>query len=217
MPSQAIFQWLDGRGWLVFSGGADWGGEIRGTALARSSADGGTACIALSNDPTAADQLLDDLTDLGSPSAYIVDVASEEDAAVRSKLAEAGVIVIATDGSADDVRSALTGAAMSGIQTAYENGAVLLVEGECAMAFGAFIVREDDTIAAGLGWLERALVIPTAQSAAASAKPLLTTEPDSVAIAIGVGSALALGPDGEVETWGLKEVTIALGAQYGGI
>lgn len=216
MPTQAVFQWLDGRGWLVFSGGADWEGEIRGTALARSSADGGVACIALSSDPTAADLLLDDVTDLGSPSAYIVDVAAEEDAAVRSKLAEAGIIVITTDETADSVRSALTGAAMSGIQTAYENGAVVLIEGECAMAFGAFIVTQEETIAAGLGWLERALVIPTSASAAESAKPLLGVEPDSVAVAIGVGSALALGPDGEVETWGKRQVTVALGAQYGG-
>jgi hypothetical protein len=216
MPRQAVFQWLEGRGWLVLSGGADPGGELRGQALARSAADGGVACMALSGDPTAADQLLDDVTDLGAPSGYIVDVATEDDETVRSKLAEAGVIILATDGTAEDVRSALLGAAISGIQTAYENGAVVLVEGACAMAFGGFIVREAAGLGAGLGWLQEALVLPEVESAAVAAKPLLAEQPSSVAVGIGVGSALALGPDGQVETWGRRQVTVALGTQYGG-
>ena len=216
MPRQAVFQWLDGRGWLVLSGGPDREGELRGLAPARTAADGGVACVALSNDPTAADLLLDDVTDLGAPSGYIVDVASEEDDVVRTKLAEASVIVITTDGEAEDVRSALTGSAIAGIQTAYENGAVVLAEGACAMAFGSFIVREDGDLVAGLGWLQDTLVLPDVESAAAAAKPLLAEQPTSLAVGIGIGSALALGPDGQVETWGRRQVTVALGTQYGG-
>ncbi len=216
MPTQAVFKWLDGRGWLILSGGADAGGEIRGLALGRSSADGGVACIALSSDPGAGDHLLDDVEDLGAPSGYVVDIAAEDDESVRSKLAEAGVVVIVSDEGAEVVRSALTGAAIEGIQTAFENGAVVLAEGACAMALGGFLVNSDGSLAPGLNWLDEALVLPNVDSAAIYAKDLLLSQPLAVAVGIGFGSALALGPDGQVETWGKRQVTVALGANYGG-
>jgi hypothetical protein len=64
--------------------------------------------------------------------------------------------------------------------------------------------------------LQEALVLPEVESAAVVAKPLLAEEPTSIAVGIGIGSALALGPDGQVETWGMRQVTVALGTQYGG-
>jgi hypothetical protein len=216
MPSHIVFQWLDGRGWLVLSGGADTGGELRATALARSSADGGVACVALSSDPGAGDRLLDDVEDLGAPSGYVVDVAAEDDQTVHAKLGEAGVIVILTDGTAESVRSALTGAAIEGIQIAYQNGAVVLAEGACAMAFGGYLVTPEGGVAPGLGWLTDALVLHGVESAAAQAKDLLAVQPNGIAVGIGVGSALALGPDGQVETWGKGQVTVSLGADLGG-
>lgn len=216
MPTQAVFKWLDGRGWLVLSGGADDSGEIRGLALARSSADGGVACVALSSDPGAGDRLLDDVEDLGAPSGYVVDIAAEDDESVRTKLSEAGVIVIISDESAETVSSALTGAAIEGIQTAYQNGAVVLAEGTCAMALGAFLADDEGSVSPGLNWLEDALVLPNVESAAAYAKELLVAQPTAVAVGIGFGSGLALGPDGQVETWGKRQVTVALGANYGG-
>jgi hypothetical protein len=216
MPKHTVFQWLDGRGWLVLSGGADTGGEIRGLALARSSADGGVACIALSSDPGAGDYLLDDVEDLGAPSGYVVDIAAEDDAAVRAKLVEAGVIIMLTDDTPETVRSALTGAAIEGIQIAYQQGAVVLAEGACAMAFSKYIAAPDGSLAPGLNWLEDTLILTGVDSAAAAAKPLLATQPSGIAVGIGVGSALALGPDGQVETWGQGQVTVVLGANYGG-
>ena len=216
MPSHTVFQWLDGRGWLVLSGGADAGGELRATALARSSADGGVACVALSNDPGAGDRLLDDVEDLGAPSGYVVDVAAEDDQTVQAKLVEAGVIVILTDGTAESVRSALKGAAIEGIQIAYQNGAVVLAEGACAMAFGGYLVTSEGDVDPGLGWLTDALVLHGMESAAEQAKDLLAVQPNGIAVGIGVGSALALGPDGQVETWGKGQVTVALGADLGG-
>src|SRR5690606_1627156 len=216
MPAHAIFQWLDGRGWLILSGGADVGGEVRAAALSRASADGGIACIALSSDPAAGDHLLDDVEDLGAPSGYLVDVAAEDDQTVQTKLGEASVIILLTDGTAEAVRSALKGAAIEGIQTAYQNGAVVLAEGACAMAFGGYLVTPGGSVAPGLGWLASSLVLPGVESAAEQAKDLLAVQPNGIAVGIGVGSALALGPDGQVETWGKGPVTVALGADFGG-
>lgn len=208
MPTQSVFHWLDGRGWLVFSGGAD--DDIRAQALGRAAADGGVACLSLSGDP---DVLLDDIADLGAPSGYIVDVYGEDDQSLQDKLAQAGMIIITGGESPADVRGALHGAAMDGIQAAYQNGAILLLEGMSAMAFGAWIIS--DEIESGLEWLIGGAVLTGVNNAAQYAIPIFEAQPSAIAVAVMPGSALALGPDGEVESWGRREVTIALGPAYG--
>jgi hypothetical protein len=208
MPAQSVFRWLDGRGWLVLSGGAD--DDVRAAALGRSAADGGVACVALSGDP---DLVLDDIVDLGAPSGYIVDVFGEDDQSLREKLAEAGMVIIVGGGSVSEVRGALQGVALEGIQAAYANGAVILLEGLSAIAFGAWLVGE--TVENGLGWLETAAIITGVTNADSYAKPIFEAHTEAVVVSIQQGSALALGPDGQVETWGGREVSIALGPAYG--
>ncbi len=209
MPSQTVFHWLDGRGWLVFSGGES--DEGRATALGRMAADGGVACVSFADDP---DYLLDDLADLGSPPAYLVDVFGEDDQTVHDQLAQAGMIVVEGGASALEIRGALRGPALEGMQAAYENGALILLEGTGAAAFAAWLL-EDEAVEAGLEWLIGALVLVGVRNAAPDAKPVLDTQPTAIAVAVMSGSALALGPDGEIETWGQSEVTVALGAAYG--
>jgi hypothetical protein len=208
MPTQSVFHWLDGRGWLVFSGGAD--DDIRAQALGRAAADGGVACLSLSGDP---DVLLDDIADLGAPSGYIVDVYGEDDESLQDKLAQAGMIIITGGDDPSDVRGALHGAALDGIQLAYQHGAILLLEGASAMAFGAWIIGEE--IENGLEWLIGGAVLTGVNNAAQYAIPIFEAQPSAIAVAIMEGSALVLGPDGEVESWGRREVTIALGPAYG--
>lgn len=213
MPSQSVFHWLDGRGWLVFSGGVS--DEIRAIALTRMAADGGVACVSFADDP---DVLLDDLADLGAPPAYLVDVFGEDDLTIRDQLAQAGMIVVegGTDGkvSALEIRGALRGAALEGMQAAFENGALVLLEGASSAAFAAWVI-ESGAVESGLEWLIGALVLIGVRNAAPDAKPVLDTQPTAIAVAIMPGSALALGPDGEIETWGAGEVTVALGSAYG--
>lgn len=209
MPSQSVFHWLDGRGWLVLSGGNS--DEIRAVALTRMAADGGIACISFADDP---DDLLDDLADLGAPPAYLVDVFGEDDLTIRDQLAQAGMIVVEDGVSAFEIRGALRGAALEGMQAAFENGALILLEGASAAAFAAWVL-ESGTVETGLEWLIGAVVLIGVRNAAPDAKPVLDTQPTAIAVAIMPGSALALGPDGEIETWGSGEVTVALGAAYG--
>ncbi len=205
MPSVNVLRWINGRGWLVLAGGAD--DDVRAMAINRSSADGGLAVIALDG---SGDLLSDDLGDLGAPSSYAVDVFTEDDDAVESKLAEAGVVVVSNTGSANEARSTLRGAAITGIQQAFENGAVILLEGETAAAFGSWLVPLGD----GLEWVEGALILIGVQNTAARAKPVFDLHPAAVALAIEPGSALALGPDGQIEPWGRGQVTIALGSAF---
>ena len=212
MPTRNVFHWIDGRGWLVLSGGPDRAGELRALALERAAADGGVAVISVSG-VDAGEKLLDDLADLGAPSGYLVDLASEDDETIQSKLAEAGMVIIEGGATANDVRSSLYGAAIAGIQKAYENGAVILVEGTSAMVFGEWVRQASGELTAGLEWLKSALILLGAD-VAEQAKKALISQPEAIAVGIGLGSALALGPDGEIETWGKKEITVLLGSKY---
>ena len=212
MANNAILRWLDGRGWLILSASSD--DEIRALALARASADGGVAYVSMGG--AAAEKTLADMEDLGAASGYLVDVLTEDDETIRQKLAEAGVIVIADGVDIASARDALMGAAISGIQDAFANGAVVLAEGASASVFGAWVMLNSSKITSGLNWLDSALILSgvTSVSESDEAKTVLNAQPAAIAVGIGRGSALALGPDGEVETWGNKQVTIALGRDY---
>lgn len=213
MTQNNVFRWLDGRGWLVLSGGAESGGEVRAQVISRSSADGGVAYISLGE---AAERVLDDMEDLGAPSGYIVDVLSEDDETVQARLSEAGIIVVEAADSLMVARSALLGAAVDGMKAAFQNGAIILVEGLSASVFAEWVVLDDGKVVAGLEWLSGAAVLPgvTAVSQSAQARGLLDDQTSAVAVGIGAGSALALGPNGEVETWGQKQITVVLGRDY---
>jgi hypothetical protein len=65
-------------------------------------------------------------------------------------------------------------------------------------------------------WLENALIVPFITSIAESeqVRDVLEAQPTAIAVGVGAGSALALGPDGEVETWGRRQVTVALGRSH---
>lgn len=217
MPSNSVFRWRDGAGWLIFAGAAN--SETRGNVIAKISVDGGIAYVSLGGDVvgklTQAEQTLDDMEDLGAPSGYIVDVAAEDDSAVQERLSESGVIVISGGSSPEAVRSALLGAAMQGIEAAYEKGALLLLEGNAAAAFGGWLVAGGKPIQ-GLNWLHQTLLLPnvTTLTEAPAARTLLSLEPDAIVVGLGADSALALGPNGELEMWGEQRAAVALGRGY---
>lgn len=213
MPQTSVLRWLDGRGWLVLSGGHDTGSEIRAQAIGRISADGGAAYITLGSASTFGEQALADMDDLGAPTGYLVDVLSEDDDTLRQKLAEASLVVIEEGATPGELRSALLGAANEGILRAYENGAVILAEGSAAGVFGMWLMLESQKILSGLGWLENSFIMPGVKSVSDSqtGQAALKAYPEAVSLGIGFGSALVLGPDGEVETWGNKQIIVTLG------
>lgn len=217
MASQNVLRWHDGRGWLVLSGGGDSVTDVRAQALGRAAADGGVAYLSLGNHNGWSETALADMDDLGAPPGYIVDALAEDDQTLIARLGEAAIIVIEDAPEVDTVRSGLLGAAIEGIQAAFETGAVVLAEGSAAMALGAWVVTAGGQVLAGLDWLEHALVVPgvTAVAQSAPARIVLQAQPAAIAVGVGFGSALALGPDGEVEPWGQGQVTVALGPEFG--
>ncbi len=217
MASKAALHWRDGRGWLILTGATPSSDDIRAQALQRMAADGGVACVATQGATPAADNLLTALAALGAQAGFLVDVLAEDDDSIRDQLSQAGMVVVAADESVTNVRSALLGAALAGIQDAFEHGAVVLVEGPAAMAWGALTVLDNGEITTGLDWLHGALVVPDSLSVgeAQETKAVMNAQPGAIAVGIGPNSALALGPDGEVEPWGQQEVSIALGPAFG--
>ena len=202
MPTQNVFRWMDGRGWLVLSGGNTALGAVRATAIERVSADGAMACVSLGN-PAAADALLEDMQELGGPSGYLVDALAEDDETIKTQVGDASLVVLSSELRAREVQSLVMGAVIEGVKTAYERGAVILAEGGAASVFGAYIA-DDGQITDGLDWLHEGVVLPQATSATESpfAQAVLDDIPQSIVIGVAVGSALALGGDGMIETWG---------------
>lgn len=213
MPQRSVFRWKDGRGWLVLANGTS--AEVRGMALNRLAADGGIACVAIGQDSAVADVMLDDFADLGAPSGYVVDLQSEDDETLLNRLGEASLIALSGAGEPSVARSELIGAAIDGIVQAYQNGAVILAEGSAATAFGLQLYDRDDV--AGFNWLEDAILLPgiEVEGVEAFANNALQEYPDRLAIMIGDQSAMAFGGDGQIETWGLQQITLRLGAAFG--
>lgn len=209
MTQNQVLRWLEGNGWLVLSGGTDKLSDIRAQALARLQLDGHVVYLGLSDEDE--DELLDDMGELGAPTGFLLNVVMEDDDTIRSMLRDAAMIFIPGDVDAYALRSALAGAAVDGMKAAYERGAIILGEGSGAMLLGAVAADRAEPFD-GIGWLRDTFVAPAVSSVAESdvARELLAMQKVGVAVGIAVGSALVLGPDGQVETWGAREVTIAL-------
>ncbi|MBE2182087.1 MAG: hypothetical protein IAE89_01565 [Anaerolineae bacterium] len=213
MPQRSIFRWKEGRGWLVIASGAST--EIRGMALNRLAADGAIACVAPGQDSSFADVILDDFADLGAPSGYVVDLQSEDDDTLLNRLGEASLIVINGHTLPSEARSELMGAAMDGIAQAYENGAIILAEGDAGIVFGLQLYDSDEIT--GFNWIENTIILPgiEIEGVEAFANHALVEYPDRLAIMIGDQSAMAFGGDGQIETWGLQQVTLRMGPAFG--
>ncbi len=217
MPRANVIRWREGAGWLVLSGGADSNSaeasEVEAEALARASAGEPLAYIWAAGNVEDADEHLIALEDLGAPTGYLVDVQTEDDDTIRRQLTEAGMIIIGDGADAKQLRSSLLGAALEGISAAYERGAVVLGIGQGAAVLGAFIDDKE-----GLNWIERAIIQPHYEQEASPAalRAQLAKHPDAYGLGVGTGSALALGPNGELAAWGKRQVTVALGSKIGG-
>lgn len=208
--------WPKGNGWLVLSGGAHLLSDVRALALSRLTViDGTVAYLGLHEDD--AEEMMDDLGELGAPTGYLIDILREDDESIHSMLDESGLIAIPGAHPPSALQAAITGAAVEGIRAAYQRGAVILAEGPAAMIFGKKVLTHDGTIIDGLNWLENAFIMPSVTSISQSqiALEVLAGGAAHLAIGIGEGSALALGPQGAVETWGERQVTITLGGGSG--
>ena len=210
--SEAPFSWPDTQGWLVLSGRPDELSEIRAQALSRYNAGGAIAYVSLADD--LGDALMDDMAELGAPAGYLVDLKALDNNEIHERLSTAGMIVIETAGPSDELNCLLTQTVRSALKTALDCGALMLLEGGAASVAGEFRLTVEGALAPGLNFLHKALIAPS--PAVLAGNDLIQTvqrdRPELSVMALANGSALALGPARQIETWGDGDVTINLGA-----
>jgi len=207
-------QYLAGRGWLVFSGGNTAGSEVRAQALSRAKTYGAVAYISLADD--GGDALMDDMEDLGARTGYFVDLQYESSDEILEQLQAASLIAIEVGSSLDALYDAFQGAAIEGVRKAYQRGAIILLEGLAINLLGRWVVSDNGELLQGFNWVQNAFIEPQSGGIddSRAVQAVLQAMVDAIAINIDSGSALALGPDGQVELWGEQAVTISLGRQY---
>jgi cyanophycinase len=222
MTQAGPLSWLSGEGWIVLIGGEEAAqeesGDIDVSLLAHTDFTHPIAYVpTASGSPSKGEALLEDYADLGGPRGDIVPLYSPADAGEPSNrllLAEAGLIYIG-DGKATPLVQTLSGSlALQGMVESFLRGGLIVGVGAGAMALGSWIVGQEEggSLEPGLGWLQDAVVVPQFVGAAEmpSLQAALRQETGVVGLGIPQGTALALGPAGQVETWGAGEVTVVV-------
>jgi len=211
MSTDAPFTWLDSNGWLVLSGKPDALSEIRAQALSRYDGSSAIAYISLAGD--LGDALMDDMAELGAPTGYLVDLEEGDNNEIYERLSAAGMIVIEAEPDAEALRSLMSQTVLSALKSALDRGALILFEGAAASIAGERELTAAGELAAGINFVHNALISPSADNHMED--ELLRTVhcalPAISIMGLAPGSALALGPARQIETWGDGDVTISLG------
>jgi cyanophycinase len=168
---------------------------------------------------TVADCLLEGWADLGGSSGYVVPIYTAADARRIDNcqlLAEAGLVYIA-DGPdvLTLVRALSSEPALQAIGLAFDDGAPVVAAGLAAAAMGAWVADPGGSGSdePGWNWVRSVIVEPrfAGSKIARSLSRGLTVHPDCLGLGIPRDAALALGPDGRVETLGPGQPTVVLG------
>jgi cyanophycinase len=220
--------WRTGAGWLLVAGGGAWQkGEtdaIDAAALGWASPDQPIAILPTGGGSTAeGEALLEYYADLGGPNGYIVpifDAASARQEENCQLLREAGLIYI-SDGPdvLRLVRTLRESPALYALAYAFDIGAVVVGTGIGAAAMGAWVASDASVDTTGVGaepgleWLPGTIVEPhfRGTKTAVELRRLLQAQPNCLGLGIPKGTALALGPEGQVETVGDGEITVVIG------
>lgn len=209
--SRSLLSWRDGAGWLILAGSVDGQTDTRSQVLARLKPDGAVAYLGLHVDHI--ESLMDDMEDLGAPTGYFVNILTEDDTTIETRLRDAACIVLPSITPLEDFYSALMGAALRAMRDCYARGGVIYAEGASAMLFGAWFVDSIQAVRAGLNWIEDAFILPdvTSVSESSIARSILIEGKARLALGIGHGSGVALGANGQLIPIGARQVTIILG------
>ena len=215
MPAITPFTWLDSNGWLVLSGPPDALSEIRAQALNRYDGGGALAYISLAHD--LGDALMDDLAELGAPAGYLVDLDDLDNNEIYERLSAAGMIAIQAYRHPDRLHKLMSHTVTSALKSALKRGALILFEGAAASLAGQYRMTAAGELTAGLNFVGNALIATIADN---DTETTLTRNihrqlPDVLLMGLARGSALALGPTRQIETWGEGDVTITLNNRRG--
>ena len=170
--------------------------------------------------PDYGESFLARYAELSAPPGYVVpihDADSARDPINTRRLTQAGLIYFG-GGDTRKLLEAMTGTpALDAVAAAYAAGAVIVGMSAGAIALAAWGVSPDlgGGVLKGWGWLPHAIVAPHYTGDQAEAmRAALRDHPELLGLGIPDDVALALGPDGEVQTWGRGQITVTLGAKF---
>ena len=223
MGKAGPLRWRDGRGWLVLVGG---GKPENITHILRAAIEAmsdespvvfvPTASAAPDGDHATSQRIITQIETLGGPTGYVAPIFTHTDATdlrnVR-RLAQAGLVYLG-DGQAQQLITVLSDTpTLDALTAAYEAGAVVVAAGAAACALGARGLCEQEI--AGWGWLPDALVCPH-YAQASTLREAVKAHPECLGLGIPDGTALALGPENQVQTLSAsgKQVTVVLGYRF---
>ena len=223
MGQAGPLRWRDGRGWLVLVGGGEPENitHILRAAIEAMSDESPvvfvpTASAAPDGDHATSQRIITQIETLGGPAGYVAPIFTHTDATdlrnVR-RLAQAGLVYLG-DGLAQQLITALSDTpALDALAAAYEAGAVVVAAGAAACALGARGMCEQEI--AGWGWLPDALICPHLVEAS-TLREAVKAHPECLGLGIPQDTALALGPDNQVQTLSAsgQQVTVVLGYHF---
>jgi cyanophycinase len=148
----------------------------------------------------------------GAPEGYVVPITSRDaahDARNVALLRDAGVIYF---GGGDTIHlfASMTGTpALNAVAEAYERGAVVIGMSAGAIALSAWGVSMGAGVLRGWDWLPGVLVsVHHDASRERAFDSAMREHPDMLGLGLPEDAALALGPDGQIEWWGEREIVI---------
>lgn len=227
MTQAGPLTWQTGAGWLVLVGGGKWDQgeteEVDAAVLMRANFSQPVAFLpTASGSLTYGEALLDYYVELGGPHGYVVpifDAAGANDPQNRRLLAEAGLIYLG-GGETERLVQALRGSpALEGMAEAFATGAIIVGMSAGAVALGAWGLPEEGEPFPCWGWVHNGIVEPhfAGADSAPRLRALLAAHPGMLGLGIPEGCALALGPEGQVDTWGAGRITVVLAEPAGDV
>jgi len=223
MGKAGPLRWRDGRGWLVLAGGGkpeDITHILRAAIGAMSDESPvvfvPTASTASNGDHDTSQRIIAQIETLGGPTGYVVPIFTHTDATdlrnVR-RLAQAGLVYLG-DGLAQQLITALSNTpTLDALAAVYEAGAIVVAAGAAACALGARGLCEQETV--GWGWLPDALICPH-YTEASTLREAVKAHPECLGLGLPQDTALALGPDNQVQTLSAsgQQVKVVLGYRF---
>jgi hypothetical protein len=228
MPTQGPLSWLDGEGWLILAGGGDWQTgiteEVDTQLLSIVNLDRPMVVLMSDCSRDQAEELLEHYTGLGGPGGEAFTLAEMtrdqlQTPSFLSLIEEAGVLCLGGTNPIPLVQNLYNNPALHQIILGYTTLQALTLcgidAGAAALAKWAFGPAPHYLQAMGLGWLENAVVVPhfTRTEDSPILRQLPKAAPEVLGLGIPDGTALALGPMGQVETWGSGQITAVIRAE----
>ncbi|MGC9522008.1 MAG: Type 1 glutamine amidotransferase-like domain-containing protein [Anaerolineae bacterium] len=227
MPQQGPLRWLDGEGWLILSGGGDWQqgttDQIDTRLLSLANLDRPMVVLLAEGSRSLAEEILEHYTVLGGPGGAAFTLADLTRAQLQTSefltlLQEAGILYLGGENPLPLVNNLHNTDALAHIVEGYSTlqGLTLMGHGAGAAALGRWVFgpHPPHPQAMGFGFLMNAVVV--SHFTGTENSPILRALPqigdNLLGLGIPEGVALALGPEGQVETWGEGNVTAVVSA-----